>query len=80
MLRCLFSIYIVWLEGNKMDTIYDCILKKVVPIYKATNEGIRQFLSRTCDDDPINHNLILGCIIELEKREKNTWQIKQNML
>ena len=53
-----------------MDTIYDCILKKVVPIYKATNEGIRQFLSRTCDDDPINHNLILGCIIELEKREK----------
>lgn len=55
-----------------MDTIYDCILKKVVPIYKATNEGIRQFLSRTCDDDPINHNLILGCIIELEKREKNT--------
>ena len=52
------------------DTIYDCCLGEVVPISEASNEGIRKFLAETCDDNPIDHNLILGCIIELEKREK----------
>lgn len=54
------------------DTIYDCCLGEVLPISEASNEGIRKFLAETCDDDYITHNLILGCIIELEKREKNT--------
>lgn len=53
------------------DTIYDCCLGEVVPIHEASNEGIHKFLAETCDDDYITHNLILGCIIELEKREKS---------
>ena len=52
------------------DTIYDCCLGMVVPISEASNEGIHKFLAETCDDNPIDHNLILGCIIELEKRGK----------
>ena len=52
------------------DTIYDCCLGEVVPIREASNEGIHKFLAETCDDNPIDHNLILGCIIELEKRER----------
>ena len=52
------------------NTIYDCCLNAVVPISKATDKGIHKFLAETCDDNPIDHNLILGCIIELERREK----------
>lgn len=51
-----------------METIYDCVLGAVVPISDATDEGIRNFLRETPDDGYIEHNLILGCIIELEKR------------
>jgi hypothetical protein len=52
------------------DTIYDCYLGAVVPISEASDEGIHKFLAETFDDNPIDHNLILGCIIELERREK----------
>ena len=53
------------------ETIYDCLLDEIVPISKATDEGLHDFLRRTCDDNPVDHNLILDCIIELEAREKN---------
>lgn len=51
-----------------METIYDTVLEKVVPINQATTEGIRNFLNSVCDDGYIEHNMILECIIELEKR------------
>lgn len=52
------------------DTIYDCHLGAIVPISKASNEGIHKFLAETCDDNPVDHSLILDCIIELERRKK----------
>ena len=51
-----------------METIYDCVLGEIVPICEATNEGIKRFLRETPDDGYIEHNLILECIAELEKR------------
>lgn len=54
-----------------METIYDTVLDKVVPINEATTEGIEQFLQRTPDDGYIEHNLIMSCILELERRESN---------
>lgn len=52
-----------------MEIIYDCVLDKAVPIGEATNEGIKNFLCETLDDGYIEHNLIMSCIIELEKRK-----------
>ena len=51
-----------------METIYDCVLGAVVPISDATDEGIRNFLRETPDDGYVEHNQILSCILELEKR------------
>lgn len=54
-----------------METIYDCVLGEVVPISEASNEGIKRFLRETPDDSFVEHNLIMSCILELEKREKS---------
>lgn len=53
------------------ETIYDCVLGEVVPISEASNEGIKRFLRETPDDGFVEHNLIMSCILELEKREKS---------
>ena len=51
-----------------METIYDTVLEEVVSINQATTEGIHNFLNRVCDDGYVEHNKILECILELEKR------------
>lgn len=55
----------------KEEKIYDVVLNKIVPITKATNKGLHAFLANTPDDGYIEHNLILACISELERRKKS---------
>lgn len=55
----------------KEEKIYDVVLDKTVSITQATNKGLHAFLARTPDDGYIEHNLILACIGELERRKKS---------
>lgn len=55
----------------KEEKIYDVVLDKTVPITQATNKGLHAFLACTPDDGYIEHNLILACIGELERRKKS---------
>ena len=50
------------------DTIYDFVADAVLPLSQASTESLRDYVRNTPDDGYIEHNLILGCIIELEKR------------
>ena len=48
------------------DTIYDFVADAVLPLSQASTESLREYVRNTPDDGYIEHNLILGCIIELE--------------
>lgn len=50
------------------DTIYDFVADAVLPLSQASTESLRDYVRNTPDDGYIEHNLILGCIIELKKR------------
>ena len=50
------------------ETIYDCVLNKIVPISKATTEGIRKYWSNLSDDGPISHLIGSECWHELIRR------------
>ena len=50
------------------ETIYDCVLDKIIPISQATTEGIENFWANTPDDDPVNHSLGMACWFELIRR------------
>ncbi len=50
------------------DTIYDFVANAELPLSQASTESLRDYVRNTPDDGYIEHNLILGCIIELEKR------------
>jgi hypothetical protein len=63
--------YLQEVREMKEEKIYDVVLNKVVPITKATNKGLHTFLANTPDDGYIEHNLILACISELERRKKS---------
>jgi hypothetical protein len=50
------------------ETIYDCVLDKIVPIRKATTNGIQKYWSSLPDDGPVNHSIGSACWHELVRR------------
>ena len=50
------------------ETIYDCVLDKIVPIGEATTEGIQKYWSNLPDDGPIEHAIGSRCWHELIRR------------
>lgn len=50
------------------ETIYDFVADAVLPLSQASTESLRNYVRNTPDDGYIEHNMLLGCIRELEKR------------
>jgi hypothetical protein len=48
--------------------IYDYVTNSIVPIKEASNEALKKYINETLDDGYIEHNKIMACMNELEKR------------